>query len=130
MIALDTNILARLMLADDAKQHARAVALLKDGRTYTAPVTVMLELVWVLISSGRERAAIVAGMRSLLSMSAFKPKEHDALLIALRWYESGLDFPDALHLALSAGDSELATFDDKFARRAKREGAAPPVTPC
>jgi predicted nucleic acid-binding protein len=130
MIALDTNILARLLLADDPKQYARAVAMLKDGRTYTAPVTVMLELSWILITAGKERAEIANALRNLIAIPAFQPKESDALLRALHWYESGLDFADALHLALSAKDETLSTFDEKFAKRAKREKAAPPVTLC
>jgi predicted nucleic acid-binding protein len=130
MIALDTNILARLLLADDPKQYARAVAMLKDGRTYTAPVTVMLELSWILITAGKERAEIANALRNLIAIPAFQPKESDALLRALHWYESGLDFADALHLALSAKDEALSTFDEKFAKRAKREKAAPPVTLC
>lgn len=83
MIALDTNILARLLLADDAGQHARAVAMLKDGRTYTAPVTVMLELAWILITAGKERTEIAAALRDLIAVPAFKPKEPEALRRAL-----------------------------------------------
>ena len=130
MIALDTNILARLLLADDAGQHARAVAMLKDGRTYTAPVTVILELAWILITAGKERTEIAAALRDLIAVPAFKPKEPEALLRALHWYESGLDFADALHLALSAGEDSLATFDERFAKRAKREKATPHVALC
>lgn len=130
MIALDTNILARLLLEDDIRQQARAVALLKDGRIYTAPVTVILELVWVLTTEGKPREEVAAALRGLLAMSAFKPKEPDVLRHAIDWYESGMDFPDALHLAMSAGESEMVTFDDKFTKRAKREGAAPPVSLC
>jgi predicted nucleic-acid-binding protein len=130
MIALDTNILARLLLEDDKAQHVRAVAMLKNGNTYTAPVTVMLELVWVLTVAGKNRGEIAAALSSLLAMSTFKPKEPEALRHAVRWYASGIDFPDALHLALSTGESSLATFDERFAKRAKREGAAPPVSLC
>jgi len=45
MKALDTNVLARLLLQDDAAQFKRAKALLGSGQVFTAPVTVMLELV-------------------------------------------------------------------------------------
>lgn len=48
MIALDTNLLARLLLQDDAAQHAKVKALFKTRQIFTAPVTVLLELVWVL----------------------------------------------------------------------------------
>ena len=52
MIAVDTNVLARLLLRDDEAQYRKVVKLFGDGRDYTAPVTVMLELVWVLESYG------------------------------------------------------------------------------
>jgi len=42
MIALDTNLLARLLLQDDKAQHARVRALLATDRVFTAPVTVLL----------------------------------------------------------------------------------------
>ena len=89
MIALDTNILARLILRDDEAQFQKA--------------------------------------RALLGLEEIKPREPSALTDALQWYEAGLDFPDALRLALSRADEALMTFDDRFVRRADREGAAPPV---
>ena len=42
MKALDTNVLARLLLQDDAAQFARAKTLLNSAQVFTAPVTVML----------------------------------------------------------------------------------------
>ena len=48
MIAVDTNVLARLLLRDDEAQFRKAVRLFSDSREYTAPPTVILELVWVL----------------------------------------------------------------------------------
>jgi predicted nucleic-acid-binding protein len=42
MIAVDTNILARLLLRDDEAQYRKAVRLFGDGRDYTAPPTVFL----------------------------------------------------------------------------------------
>ena len=44
-------MLARLLLQDDAAQFKRAKALLGSGQMFTAPLTVMLELVWVLESN-------------------------------------------------------------------------------
>jgi predicted nucleic-acid-binding protein len=49
MKALDTNVLARLLLKDDVLQFKKARALLASNEYFTAPVTVMLELVWVLV---------------------------------------------------------------------------------
>lgn len=127
MIALDTNLLARLLLGDDAAQHARVKALLRTDQVFTAPITVMLELVWVLEANDCTPAEIERGLNLLLGLANFRPKQADALREALRGYAQGLDFADALHLALSAGDETFVSFDKALARKAARLGIAPRV---
>lgn len=127
MIGLDTNVIARYLLGDDAAQFATAAKLMEGNEVCTAPVTVFLELVWVLESYGIERAAIVDSLRGLLGLPNFKPHQPQVLAKALHSYENGLDFGDALHLALCEHDSYLASFDDKFAKRAKKLALLPPV---
>jgi predicted nucleic acid-binding protein len=39
---------------------------------------------------------------------------------AIDWHERGLDFADALHLALSQHHAVMKTFDEKFVKRAKK----------
>ena len=65
MIALDTNLLARLMLHDDAAQFKKVKALFQTRQIFTAPVTVMLELVWVLLHFTR--------MMTILKRAANRP---------------------------------------------------------
>jgi predicted nucleic-acid-binding protein len=127
VIALDTNLLARLLLGDDAAQHARVKALLRTDQVFTAPITVMLELVWVLEANDCTPAEIERGLNLLLGLANFRPKQADALREALRGYAQGLDFADALHLALSAGDETFVSFDKALARKAARLGIAPRV---
>jgi predicted nucleic acid-binding protein len=127
VIALDTNILARLLLRDDEEQYQRAKALLGDDREYTAPPTVILELVWVLGTYGINRTAIANGLKALLGLTNFKPTPIPAILSAIALYERGLDFADALHLSLSQESDALMTFDRGFASRARETGAAPTV---
>lgn len=127
MIALDTNILARYFLNDDPKQSKAAIALLSKKQIYTAPPTVILELVWVLRVNGCEREQIIKALRLLLGLPNFKPKQFEALCYALRWYEEGMDFGDALHMALSAGDQAFCTFDKTLSKVALECGALPTV---
>lgn len=127
MIAVDTNVLARLLLRDDEAQYRKAVRLFGDGRDYTASTTVILELVWVLSGYGFEREKIAQSLNALLGLPNFKPKRKAEIVAAIKLYEAGLDFGDALHLALSDGDEALVTFDDRFAKRAERLGVTPPV---
>lgn len=127
MIALDTNILARWLLADDAVQFAAAKRLLGGAHECTAPLTVLLELVWVLEAHKLARADVARGLRALLGLPHFKPREPQVLARCLGWYEQGLDFADALHLAQSDADDHFASFDAKLAQRAAKLGARPPV---
>jgi predicted nucleic-acid-binding protein len=127
MIALDTNVLARYFLNDEPAQAKAAVKLLSRKQHYTAPPTVILELVWVLSVNGCEREQIVKALRVLLGLPNFKPKNFEALCYAVRWYEKGMDFGDAMHLALSAGDETFLTFDKALEKTATQIGAVPSV---
>jgi predicted nucleic-acid-binding protein len=128
MIALDTNILARYLLNDSPAQADIAEKLLHGKGPCTAPITVFLELVWVLESCDCERMEIAKSIRLLCGLENFKPQNLDVLAYALHWYESGLDFGDAVHLALSTKEVGFKTFDKAFAKSAKAVGAHPEVS--
>lgn len=127
MISLDTNILARFLLKDDAAQFKQARELLGRADVYTAPPTVMLELVWVLESYDCARAEVLQGLRALLGLPNFKPKSFEALCHAIKWYEAGMDFGDALHLALSGGDEVFISFDKTLGKIAAQHDTSPAV---
>jgi predicted nucleic-acid-binding protein len=128
MIALDTNILARFLLKDDEKQHRASVSLLQKKQEYTAPPSVLLELVWVLQVNDCTRSEIAKGLRALFGLPNFVPMEFEAIAYAVRWYEAGMDFGDAVHLALSSKVESFATFDKALRKQAQKLGAFPPVS--
>ncbi len=127
MIALDTNLLVRLLLRDDEAQHAKVVALLNTDDLFTAPVTVFLELVWVLEAHDCKPQEIAAGLSLLLGLTNFKPPHAQVVRTALAAYAKGVDFADALHVCISAGDHAFKTFDKRFVRRATALGLLPTV---
>ena len=127
MIALDTNILARFLLKDDLAQFKRARELLAQPVDFTAAPTVLLELVWVLETYNCTRAEIVHSLHMLLGLPNFKPKSFEAICYAVTWYNNGLDFGDALHLALSAGDEAFVTFDKTLQKTATQQAISPKV---
>ena len=122
MKALDTNVLVRLLLADDAKQLAQVKQLLSQTQQFTSPITVMQELVWVLEAYDYSVAQVQHGMRLLLSLPNFKPAHIAELQLALEWYGKGMDFADALHLALRGASTQLLTFDKAFIKLGKKQG--------
>jgi predicted nucleic acid-binding protein len=54
-------------------------------------------------------------------LPSFRPSHYPAILAAIALYDAGLDFADALHLALSDGSDAFLTFDS----RAGQNGASP-----
>lgn len=128
MRALDTNVLVRALVQDDAAQARRAQACLSAQPVYV-PITVVLELEWGLRSRyGFSPKAIADAMEKLAMLENAVVGEQAAVVAAARKIRQGWDFADALHHALAAGCDDFATFDTHPARRAGRDGAtAPPV---
>jgi predicted nucleic-acid-binding protein len=132
MKALDTNILVRYYTQDDPRQARIALRILKEEEALFVPRTVLIELYFVLRYGKQyhfEPAQINAVLTHLLGLVNVTVEQANAVETALRYYQKGIDFSDALHLASSQHCIMLLTFDDrKFARRARRPGLKPPVT--
>jgi predicted nucleic-acid-binding protein len=125
MIAVDANVLVRLLTRDDADQFARAERCLRENDVFV-PDTVLFETVWVLISAySFERAQIASALRRLLGLATVAVSSIERVALALAAYEQGLDFADARHLAGSQDAAALATFDLEFVRRASGLGRCP-----
>jgi len=120
MIAVDTNVLVRFLVRDDAKQAARAAELIRDNQIWISK-TVLFETEWVLRSLyGFKPEILVRALRALVGLETVFLEDEVSVAKALDWFKEGLDFADALHLA-SAGDAtQFATFDRKLARQARR----------
>ena len=129
MIAIDTNVLVRLLVGDDAAQARRARRLV-DKADVLVTASVLLETEWVLRSGyGFGATAIAATFRGFLGLPNVTPDSPAALQVALAAYEAGLDFADALHLASSHAADCFYTFDRKLIRAAKGSGAAVRAVP-
>lgn len=128
MIALDTNVLVRLVTGDDPAQAKRVAARLDSGDAYFVPLSVALELEWVLRGAYRLGAeTIVMTFESLLAIRNIRFAEETALCRALARYQAGLDFADALHLEASSRCSAMLSFDSKFRNRVRKQQLHPPV---
>lgn len=127
MIVLDTNIVVRLIVADDPDQTARVEKLLRREEAHV-PLTVILETAWVLRHGYKlSRAVVVSSLRALAGLATVFIEDEAAVRRALDWHEAGLDFADALHLAGLAPSDNFVTFDRDLVRRASRLQAAPAV---
>lgn len=118
MIAVDTNILVRIVTNDTPAQAKRAAALLAKERVFI-PKTVILEMEWVLRYAYRlEKSSILKAFQGILGLSNVEAEDAPNVSQALNWYESGLDFADALHLASSSDSDKFVMFDDKLCKKA------------
>ena len=129
MHAVDTNLLVRALVRDDAAQSAAAEAVLTDQPVFI-PVTVMLELEWVLRSRyGFAPDKLSQAFSLLCALPNVTVGESAAVRQAAARLAKGWDFADALHHALSEGCKGFLSFDESLVKRAARSSpkALPPV---
>jgi predicted nucleic-acid-binding protein len=125
MTGLDTNVLVRYVMQDDAAQSARASALMKsftvDAPGYVALVTVV-EFVWVLGGAYEfGRAEIAQALEALLRTKELVVEQAEIVWKALRVYRgSRADLADCLisRGAEAAGCEHTVTFDRGAAKHA------------
>jgi predicted nucleic-acid-binding protein len=124
MLGIDTNVVIRLVVADDADQTRRARKLIEQSLSRDEPVLVsllvLLESEWVLRSRyGFTRKTLLAIFRALLEAPELSFEDEPALEEALfRWKDSACEFSDCLIAAHNRqmGCRATATFDAKASR--------------
>ena len=127
-VALDTNLLVRLLTNDDPEQARRVADLIDDSSACFVPITVVLELEWVLRGAYQlPREAIIRAFRGLNAIRQLHLEQEEQVLQALEAYGQGLDFADALHLLRSEGCAALVSFDRSFVRKAGELELTPAV---
>jgi predicted nucleic-acid-binding protein len=124
MSGLDTNVLVRWLADDDARQSASARKLFEAASasqsTLYVPLTVVLELEWVLRSRyGHGKATVLTVFNALLETQELEFQSERALERALHLYRrSRADFADCLHAGScgESGQAPMLTFDHQAAR--------------
>jgi predicted nucleic-acid-binding protein len=124
VLAVDTNVLVRLLVGDEPAQRRAALSRLerlrRDGESALVGAVVLAETGWVLASSyGYDRKQIVAALRGVLATPPFAVGQRDAVIAALASYEKGrADLADylILELARAEGCETLLTFDRRLLR--------------
>lgn len=129
MIAIDTNIIVRLLVNDDADQYKKAYRLIDDHDVFIAD-TVILETEWVLRFAYDFKADQIANALSKLLGLPNVHVNHPSLIAqAITWHTQGLDFADAFHLANSQQCKKFYTFDKKMINGAKGIDSCTVLTP-
>lgn len=127
MIALDTNVVVRVLTADDPVQLDVARRVMQSGALFLSK-TVLLETEWVLrYSYELGRTEIGDALLKLVRYRRMKVEDLPNVILALAWHAEGMDFADALHVSSSKAADRLATFDHELAVAAKALGCVPRV---
>ena len=102
MKGLDTNVLVRYLVQDDAAQAKKAANIIKEsvraGEKLFLNLVVVCETIWVLESAyGYAKPDIIGAMRKVMSTKQFEFQTKEILWRALDEYANApVDFADAV----------------------------------
>lgn len=123
MLAIDTNVIVRYLVADDRDQARRARALIDGERVFVATTT-LLETEWVLRRAlGVEVAEALAALKAFVGLDKVVVEDAATVAQAFDWAEQGMDFADALHLAKASHCEAFISFDRDLAKAARKAKA-------
>ncbi|MFM9970897.1 MAG: PIN domain-containing protein [Burkholderiales bacterium] len=119
MLSVDTNVLVRLLVRDDAKQALAADEAIAKGAWVSH--LVLAEAIWVLDAVyARTAKQIIAALDLLLIHESLVLQDADVVSAALAQFRAkpALGFSDCLvlEIARKAGHMPLATFDRALAK--------------
>jgi predicted nucleic-acid-binding protein len=124
MLAVDTNILIRLLARDDLKQAKLADQFIANGAWVSH--LVLAETLWVLKSAyNRSPSQLTAVLDILLAHESLVLQDADTVSAALTHFQSkpALGFSDCLvlEIARKAGHVPLGTFDKALSKLANTQ---------
>jgi predicted nucleic-acid-binding protein len=120
MLAVDTNVVVRLLVKDNPEQYKRVLDLFDQDDVFLTK-TVLLETEWVLRSAYRFGTREVAqAIAAMIALPNVRYEDETEVRQALAWHRSGMDFADALHLASSTRATRFVTFDQDMIKTAKQ----------
>ena len=122
MVAVDTNVLVRLLTGDEPEQEAAARRLFASEPIWIAK-TVLFETGWVLHSLyGFEESAIRDAFMRLFGLKNVRVEDESSVAAALALTAHGIELADAMHLSSRPPGAAFVSFDKSFVQRARRAG--------
>jgi len=129
MHGVDTNVVVRYLIGDDAQQGEKARALIGHSPVFI-PRTVFLETAWVLHSTyGMASEQVIQALRAFAGLPGVLVEDAGMVAKAMAWADAGMDLADALHLASATRCEDFLTFDKRFAQAGRRIGGIPIKSP-
>jgi predicted nucleic-acid-binding protein len=131
-ISVDTNILVRAVLQDDAKQAETAAKLLKDASLIAISLPCLCELVWILRRGAKlPKADVALTVRDLLDAGNVV-MNRPAVEAGLAILEAGGDFADGI-MAYEGnwlGGEIFVSFDKQAIELLAKQGQAAQLVSC
>jgi predicted nucleic-acid-binding protein len=129
MISVDTNVIVRLLTGDDPLQFERSKTLFSSDNIFI-PITVVLECEWVLrYAYNFKQPEITNAFQSLFGLPNVHLENPSEISNAIEWHQNGMDFTDAIHLALSEEAEAFITFDKSLTKAAHKNSTIPVQEP-
>lgn len=117
MIAVDTNIIIRLLTQDDEIQYKQSLGIFTKNEIMVLD-TVILETEWVLrFAYNFDSTAVSKAFTKLFGLPNIHISNPGFVAQAIKWHLSGMDFADAFHLAQCKNINQFFTFDNKFIKK-------------
>jgi len=125
-ISVDTNVLVRAVLQDDAKQGRAAGKLLKEASLIAVSLPCLCELVWILRRGAKlSKEDVTVTLRDLLAADKVV-MNRPAIEAGLAILEAGGDFADGV-MAYEGnwlGGETFVSFDKQAVELVKQQGQA------
>lgn len=129
MISVDTNVIVHLLTGDDPLQFERSKKIFSTDNIFI-PTSVVLECEWVLrYAYNFKQPEITIAFQSLFGLPNVHLKNPSEISNAIEWHQNGMDFADAIHLALSEEAEAFITFDKSLIKAAPKNTIIPVQEP-
>ncbi|MBZ0222418.1 MAG: type II toxin-antitoxin system VapC family toxin [Dokdonella sp.] len=114
---LDTNVVLRYLLDDDAGQAATARKLVRQAKRLVIPVPVLCEVAWILLRHLKIDSAKVADAIDALTKSPKVETERTVVAAGIDFLRAGGDFADGAiaQEGSDMGGNVFVTFDRQAA---------------
>lgn len=121
MLAVDSDVLIRLITRDNAAQSRRAARLFQTHEIELSR-TVLLETARILAESfGFERERVLDALQAVAGLPGVRVENAREVSRAIELSRAGLDFAEAMHIACNS-TRVFVTSDEQLYRRARRAG--------
>ncbi|MDR2188047.1 MAG: type II toxin-antitoxin system VapC family toxin [Azonexus sp.] len=132
-IVIDTNILVRIMMNDDAAQASAALKTINNASEICIPTHVLCEYSWTLSSFyKRGKAMIAEDIRDIMNLKKVVIKMDEAEA-GLRFLDAGGDFADGVIAytggKMASGPATFVSFDRKTISLLHGRGVAAMIPP-